>query len=226
MNRMNTRILLADDHRIMRDGLRALIARQPNMEVVAEAQSGREAIEKARMHVPDVITMDIGLPDMNGIAATRAILRESPQIKIIALSTHSDRHYVIETIRAGARGYLVKDCATDELLHAVELVQQGHCYVSQMVADAVIAGTLQDETVRVREPALALLSPRELQVLCMLANGLTTKVIKTEMSISVKTAETYQYRLKKKLGMSNVAELTKFALRHGLVALGEKPPAG
>jgi DNA-binding NarL/FixJ family response regulator len=226
MRCMKTRILLVDDHRIMRDGLRALIADEPHMEVVAEAQSGRDAIEMACKHTPDVITMDIGLPDMNGIAATRAILREIPQVKILALSTHSDRQYVVEIIRAGARGYLVKDCASHELLHAVRVVLQGHCYLSQAVADLVMTDILRDEASLTREPALSLLSPRELQVLRMLANGLTTKHIKAEMSISGKTAETYLYRLRKKLGIYNVADLTKFAIRHGLVSLTwQEPPA-
>jgi DNA-binding NarL/FixJ family response regulator len=215
--------MIADDHQIMREGLGLLIHAEPTMELVAEAETGREAIEMARRHKPDVVTMDISMPDMNGIEATREIVKEHPWIKVIALSTHSDRNYLQEIFRAGAKGFLQKDCAFSELVLAVSTIQGGQPYLGKTMTGIVVEDILCAESMSSGDVGPSLLTERETEVLRLMAQEMDTKDIAGNLNIGVKTVETYQSRMKKKLNIFNLVGLTKYALRQGLVLLNEPP---
>ncbi len=212
------RILLADDHTIVRDGLRSLIQDQDGMTVVGEAKSGREALKLTEELVPDVVLMDIGMPGLNGVGATRRIKEEHPAIHVIALSMHSDTQFVARMLEAGASGYVLKDCAFDELADALAAVGRGNTYLSPTIAGPLVEDYLRrvedDE-----DPDGTPLSPREQEVLQLLAEGLISKQIATRLGVSEKTIETHRSRLMNKLGIRSVAELTKYAIRHGLTEL-------
>ena len=214
---MTTRIVLADDHQIIRDGLRALLGANPKLEVVAEASDGTMALELVEKHDPDILIIDISMPGTNGIEATQKIRDRNPKIKIIALSMHTDRRHVADMLRAGASGYLLKDCAGEELALAIKTVMQGKTYlspsVSRMIADDFVQGASTERSAR------AILTERELEVLQRLAEGKSTKEIAFELNVSVKTVETHRARLSEKLGISSIAELTKYALREGITSL-------
>lgn len=210
--------MLADDFEMIREGLRALIERQPGMTVIAEAGDGRTAVQLATKLLPDIIVMDISMPDLNGIEATRQILEKSAGSKIIALSVHCDRHFVLEMLHAGASGYLLKDCAFKELIHAIHTVAANSTYLSPKITDIV----LKDYVHRIPQnefSSLSLLTPREREVLQLLAEGQRTKEIAHLLQVSVKTVETYRQQIMAKLRLHSIAELTKFAVREGLTSL-------
>lgn len=215
---MQTRVLLADDHRIIREGLRSLLQRQPDMEVVEEAQDGITAVRLTEKLHPDIVIMDIGMPDLNGIEATRQILARLKDVKVIALSMHSDKKFVLEMLKAGASGYLLKDCAFEELIDAIRTVSSGQIYLSNRVAGVVV-----DEYLHNRPPGdgtvYSLLSAREREVLQLLAEGNSTKSIASSLSVSVKTVETHRQQIMEKLNLHSVAELTKYAVKEGLTSL-------
>lgn len=214
-------ILLVDDHQLMRQGMRALLEGAPGSPRVSEAENGRRAVELARELRPDIVVMDVTMPDLNGIEATRQILESHPDIPIIALSMHSDRRYVFEMFRAGAKGYLLKDCAFDELNRAIRTVLGGHPYVSPSIAGALVSelkkphSTPEDAT-RAASPDL---TSREKEVLQLMAEGRSTKEIAAVLHISVKTVETHRRQLMSKLQVHSVAELTRYAIREGLTPL-------
>lgn len=215
---MAIRILIADDHQILRQGLRTLLEKEPDMEVVAEAEDGRKTVALVREVIPHVVIMDVNMPDMNGIEASRQILSELPEVKIIALSMHADRRFVINMLKAGAQGYLLKDCAFEELAHAIRLVMANKTYLSPGVAEIVV----KDVVHRMPGPApsaFSVLTAREREVLQLMAEGKSTSQIAELLSISVKTVETHRQQLMHKLGMRSVAELTKYAIREGLTSL-------
>lgn len=212
------RVLIADDHKIMREGLRTMFEGSGSVEVVAEAETGRQAIEMARMHKPDVVTMDIGFPDINGVAAAREILAHKPDTKVIALSMHADRHYVVEIMRAGARAFLLKECAFSELMAAVSTVLTGKCYLSQAVTDIVVEDVFRGDYPGTAS-ALSRLTDREIDVLKMMVEGLTAKEIGDRLGVAGTTIATHQQRLRRKLGISNIVDLTKLAIREGLIPL-------
>jgi DNA-binding NarL/FixJ family response regulator len=215
---MNIRILLADDHKIVREGLRALLAKQIGIEVIAEAEDGRTTVQMARELLPDVVIMDIAMPDMNGIEATRRITTETLGIKVISLSMHSDRRFVVEMLKAGASGFLLKDCALEELAHAIHAVTANRIYLSPGIADVMIKDyvhLLSKEDLSV----FSILTAREREVLQLLTEGKTTKEIASSLQISVKTVETYRQQIMDKLSIHSVAELTKYAIREGLTSL-------
>jgi len=216
---MSIRILIADDHKIMRIGLRSLIERQTGMEVIAEAQDGRKALQLARELKPDVIIMDIGMPGLNGIEATRQIISENPVVKVVALSMHSDRRFVAGMLEAGAAGYLLKDCAFEELAQAIETVVNGQIYLSSEITGVVIGDYVRQLTTRDEAGAFKTLSAREREVLQLLAEGKTTKQIASLLHVSTKTIETHRSQIMEKLNIHSVAELTKFAIREGLTSL-------
>ncbi len=215
---MATSILLVDDHNIMRIGLRALIARHPNFQVVAEAANGREAVKLVRETKPNVVIMDVGMPDMNGIEATRQILIENPRVKIVALSMHSDCRFVGGMLDAGAMGYLLKDCAFEELALAIESVSNNQIYLSPQVTGIVIADFVRQLPHKNASP-YSRLSGREREVLQLLAEGKATKQIALLLHISAKTIETHRSQIMEKLDLHSVAELTKFAIREGLTSI-------
>jgi len=215
---MSIKVLLADDHQIFRDGLRALIDREDGMEVVAEAENGRQAVKLAQAHAPNVIIMDVSMPDMNGIEATRKITSVTPNAKLIALSMHSDRRYVLGMLEAGAAGYLLKDCTFEELAGAIRNVAQGNTYLSPKIADVVVKGYLS-KGARSSPDGQSLLTAREREILQLIAEGLSTKEISTHICLSVKTVETHRRNIMEKLNIRSIAELTKYSIREGLVAL-------
>jgi two-component system, NarL family, response regulator NreC len=215
---MSIRVLLADDHKITRQGLRSLLEKQPDVEVVAEAENGRSAVRLAGELAPDIIIMDITMPDLNGIEATRQILSESPDIKIIALSMHSDTLFVTEMLKSGAAGYLLKDCAFEELTRAIKTVVDNKTYLSPSISGIVV----DDYIHRLSKADFSnseVLSDREKEVLQLMAEGNSTKEIAQKLHISVKTVETHRRQIMNKLDIHTVAELTKYAIRKGLTSL-------
>lgn len=207
-----TRILLADDHSVVRSGFRALLAAQWDMEVVGEASNGREAVGMAEKLMPDVVLMDVTMPELNGIEATRRISKASPKTRILALSMHKDAVYVREILRAGAKGYLLKDSDEKDLLTAVRAVAVGQAYLSPEVADAV----LDDYRKHVTNP-IDLLSSREREVLQLIAESRTNKEIAGALHLSVYTVEAHRGRIMEKLNLHSIGELVRFAMRNGLI---------
>lgn len=216
------RIVLADDHKIIRDGLRSLLAGVPDMEVVGEADDGRAAVAMCHELSPDIVVMDIGMRELNGIDATRRIVAECAGVKVIALSMHSDRQYVTEMLRVGASGYLVKDSAFEELIDAVRAVAQGRVYLAQVVTGVVVSEYVKQLTGAAppsSEGAARALSPREREVLQLTAEGNSTKEIASILNLSVKTVETHRRQIMEKLGIFNLAGLIKYAMREGIASL-------
>ena len=214
---MSIRILLADDHAIVRHGLIRAIQQEDDMEVVGQARDGLSTVEKARELSPDIVLMDISMPDLNGIEATRQIRRESPEVKVIVLSMHSAKHFVTETFKVGAMGYLLKDCDYDELTRAIRTVAQGKAYLSPSISDVVIEDMIYNEEEKTHT-AFNLLTPREREVLQLMAEGNTTKQIGLRLYISPKTVEAHRLRVMNKLAIDNIAQLTKYAIQEGLTS--------
>ena len=212
---MNVKIIIADDHKIMRDGLRNMLDKETGMEVVAEAKNGREAVRLAEQLRPDILIMDITMDDLNGMDATRAIVAKELGTKIIALSMHADKRFVAGMFEAGAMGYLLKDCAYDELLQAVRQVLGGRTYLCSMISGVVIRDYIQ----RMRKNEPSLLSPREKEILQLMAEGSTTKRIADQLKVSVKTVETHRQHVMEKLNIFSIAELTKYAIKEGITSL-------
>src|SRR5688500_8135362 len=215
---MATRILLVDDHTLMREGLRALLAGDSDNEIVGEASNGREALEMAARLTPDIIVMDVGMPDMNGFEATRQVGSISPRARVIALSTHNDKRYVLAMMESGARGYVVKSAAADELMRAIHTVTRNQIYLSPDIAGLVVDSYLGREYPEDGIGA-SLLGGREREVLQLLAEGKSSPEIAGVMHISVSTVETHRRNIMRKLDIHSVAELTKFAIREGLTQL-------
>ena len=212
------KILLADDHKLLREGLRALIEEQRNMTVVAEAEDGRSAVRLAAELSPDIIVMDISMPGLNGIDATRRIAAENPGIKVIALSMHADRNFVVEMFKAGAAGYLLKDCAFEELINAIRAVSCKKAYLSSKLSDTMIKDYV-NLFPKKKLSAFSALTAREREVLQLLAEGKNTREVAAKLNVSTKTVETFRRLIMNKLDIHSVAELTKYAIRTGLTSL-------
>jgi DNA-binding NarL/FixJ family response regulator len=206
------RILLADDHAVVRQGFRMILSAHPDLEIVGEAGNGREAVELAATLRPDVVVMDVAMPELNGIEATRRLTADNPHTRVVALSMHKDSVYVREILRAGARGYLLKDSVADDLVAAVRAVAAGEGYLSPAVSNAV----LDDYRKHVTNP-IDLLSSREREVLQMLAEGKTNKEIAAVLNLSVYTVEAHRGRIMEKLNVHSINELVRFAVRNGLI---------
>jgi len=206
------RILLADDHALVRQGFRMILEAQPDMEIVGQAGSGNEAVELAEKLKPDVVVMDVAMPELNGIEATRRLAAALPRTRVLALSMHKDSVYVREILRAGARGYLLKDSGDADLVAAVRAIAKGEGYISPAVSDAV----LSDYRKHVTDP-LDLLTGREREVLQLIAEGKTNKEIATALTLSVYTVEAHRGRIMEKLNLHSTGELVRFALRNGLI---------
>ncbi len=215
---MSIKIVLADDHQVLREGICSLLEKQGNLEVVAQADNGRTAVRLVRDLQPDIVIMDIAMPDLNGIEATRQIRAESPDVKVIALSMHSDRRFVAEMLKAGASGYLLKNSAFQQLTSSIRAVMEGRNYlcpeIGEIVVDDYIKKLSANET-----SGVSPLSPREREVLQLIAEGNSTKEIASNLSVSVKTADTHRQQIMKKLNCRSVAELTKYAIREGITPL-------
>ncbi|OYW09781.1 MAG: DNA-binding response regulator [Acidobacteriia bacterium 12-62-4] len=206
------RILLVDDHAVVRQGFRMILGAQPDMEIVGEAGNGREAISQAAELQPDVVVMDVAMPELNGIEATRRIAESSPRARVLALSMHKDSVYVREILRAGAKGYLLKESIDVDLLTAVRAVAKGDGYLSPAVSEAV----LTDYRKHVTDP-LDLLSSREREVLQLIAEGKTNKEIAGALNLSVYTVDAHRGRIMEKLNLHSAGELVRFAVRKGLI---------
>ena len=215
---MSIKIILAEDHKIVRDGLKTLLENEEDMEVIAETEDGRTAVKLAKQLFPDVIIMDITMPDMNGIDATRDVLKEAPGVKVIALSMHSDRRFVTGMLEAGASGYLLKDCAFEELARAIKTVMADQTYLSPRVADIVIDRYIR-KSAESDSSAYSVLTPREREVLQLLAEGMSTKEIAFHLNVSIKTVETHRRNIMDKLDIHNITDLVKYAIREGLTSL-------
>lgn len=215
---MTIKVLLADDHKIVRDGLRTLLEKHADIAVLGEAEDGREALQLAGKLSPDVVVMDIAMPELNGIEATRQILSEHPSIKIVALSMHSDKRFVSEMLKAGASAYLLKDCAFEELIAAIRTIMKGKIYLSPGIAGVVLADYIRSD--RKSEPSVfSQLSDREREVLQLMTEGKTTKEVAAQLNVSIKTVETHRTNIMTKLDIHSIAELTKYAIREGLTSL-------
>jgi DNA-binding NarL/FixJ family response regulator len=212
-------ILVVDDHKILRQGLRTLLAKEADMEVLAEAEDGRGAVRLVRELSPQVVIMDVGMPDLNGIEATRQILQESPETKVIALSMHSDRRFVTNMIKAGASGYLLKDSAFEELATAIRVVMARKTYLSHEIAHVVVTDYVQGGGSKDEYSVFSVLSPREREVLQLMAEGKANRQIAETLNVSLKTVETHRQQIMNKLGIHNIVELTKYAIREGLASL-------
>jgi len=206
------RIVLADDHSVVRQGFRRILEAQTDMEIVGEASNGREALEAVAKLTPDVVVMDVAMPELNGIEATRRMKEATPHSRVLALSMHKDSVYVREILRAGAKGYLLKDAVDEDLIAAVRAVSRGEGYLSPGVADAV----LTDYRQHVTDP-IDLLTSREREVLQLIAEGKTNKDIATLLSLSVYTVDAHRGRIMEKLNLHSTGELVRFAIRKGLV---------
>jgi DNA-binding NarL/FixJ family response regulator len=217
---MALRILIADDHKILREGLKSLLEKQPGFAIVAEAEDGLNAFDGVRKHKPDIAILDIGMPGLNGVEVTRRIRSEVAETKVIALSMHADRRFVMGILEAGANGYLLKDSAFAELVIAVAAVAKGKMYLSPSIAETVVKSSLE-KLDRGKQGSSVLLSGREREVLQMIAEGKSTKEIGFKLFVSTKTVETHRKQIMEKLNIRTIAGLTKYAIREGLTSLGD-----
>jgi DNA-binding NarL/FixJ family response regulator len=215
---MAIKVFLADDHKLFREGLRALLEKEQDMKVIGEAEDGRTTVQLMRELAPDVVIMDVAMPDLNGVEACRKIIAQFPHVKVLGLSMHSDKRFVAEMLRAGASGYLLKDCALDELVGAIRAVARNQTYLSPRIAGVVVRDYV--ERLSKKAPSQAPeLTPTEREVLQLLAEGKSTKVAAQTLHVTVKTIETHRQHIMAKLGIDSIAELTKYAIREGLTSL-------
>jgi len=215
---MTIRVLLVDDHKIVREGLRSILEKEPDIEVIAMGDNGRTALQLAGELRPDVAIIDIAMPEMNGIEAIRRISGANPGIRSLALSMHSARRFVVEALAAGAKGYILKDCAAEELVRAIRVVAGNETYLSPKITGLIV----KDYVKRLPESQSSdspLLSNREREVLQLIAEGQSTKEIAFDLCVSGKTVETHRQQIMRKLNLHNVAELTRYAIREGITPL-------
>jgi DNA-binding NarL/FixJ family response regulator len=216
---MNIRIIIADDHEIMREGLKSLIQKEKGMEVVAEADNGAETVTLASEAAAHIVVMDVAMPGLNGIEATRKIIKDNPNIKVVALSGHANKNFVREMLSAGASAYVLKQHAYEELLRAVRVVIKGKKYLSPEIARGVVDDYIELTAAISDNPAFVVLTDREREVLQQIAEGKTTKEIAFDLGVSVKTVETHRRNIMEKLDLHSVAELTKYAIREGVTSV-------
>lgn len=216
---MSTRIVIVDDHGIFRQGLLLLLRQQEDMEVVAEAYNGREAVEIVRKLKPNLVLMDVSMPKLNGIEAAQQIIRDNPNVKILALSAYCDKRFVTDMLKVGASGYLLKDALSDELIRAIKAVMSDGWYLSAKIAGIVIKDVVQPGAPGVDSPALDGLTSKERELLQMLAENKMSKEIARILHVSIKTVDARRRSITSKLGISGIADLTKLAIREGLTSL-------
>lgn len=202
---------MADDHTIVRQGLKLILSSQPDLAVIGEAANGREAVDLAQKLRPDIVLLDVAMPELNGIEATRLMMETDPRLRILVLSMHKEAVYVREILKAGARGYLLKDVIDSELLNAVRSVARGDGYISPAVSGALLSDYRQNVT----DPA-DLLTKREREVLQLIAEGKTNKEVATKLNLSVYTVDSHRGKIMEKLNLHSTGELVRFALKHGL----------
>jgi DNA-binding NarL/FixJ family response regulator len=215
---MRIRIVLADDHKITRQGLLNMLKDQKDMEVIGEAENGHGAVKLAKELSPNVVIMDVSMPDLNGISATRRIVSESSSSKVIGLSMHSDKRFVKGMFEAGASGYLLKDCAFEELVQAIQAVANNRVYLSPSIASIMVEEVLKSPSEK-ENSKVALLTDREREIVQLLAEGKSTKDVAFRLNLSIKTIESHRRRIMERLEIQSIAELTKFAIKEGLTSL-------
>lgn len=216
---MKLRVLLVDDHELMRQGLRSILEREEDVEVVGEAGSGRDALERVRALEPDVVVMDVAMQDLNGIEATRQIRSACPRVKVLALSSHSDPRYVTAMLEAGASGYVLKANAYDDLRRGLDAARRGRTYLCADVTDAVVDASLRGANSGTGASSRTPLSGREREILQLLAEGLSSPAIAKRLFVATSTVDTHRRNIVRKLGLHGVADLTKYAIREGLTSL-------
>jgi two-component system nitrate/nitrite response regulator NarL len=214
------RVLLVDDHPIVRKGLSSCLSRQENIQVIGEAGDGREALRKAKELMPDVVMMDIDMPQMNGLTATELMRKELPNVKVLVLSMHTHSDVVMRILQSGARGYVVKEASSEELLRAVETVHGGESFFSSDVARLALNQFVRGGG---EGPQPGQISNREREVLIAIAEGLSNKEIASRLNVGVRTVETHRERIMRKLNIHSVAGLTRFAIQKGLIPLQKEP---
>lgn len=212
------RILLADDHTVMRSGLRLLLERQPNLQVVAEAADGRQAVDMAIAEKPDVVVMDIAMPHLNGVEAARQIALKNPETAIVILSMHSDESYVIRSLKAGARAYLLKDSAEADLIAAIQAITEGKSYFSSAIRDLLKEDYMRRLSEADAEDTYELLTTREREVLQLVAEGKSNKDVANLLNLSLYTVETHRTHILQKLNLHSVPELILYAVRKGIIS--------
>ena len=208
------RIVLADDHAIIREGLKSMVNAQPDMEIVGEAENGRAAWQKVKELQPDLVVMDVSMPELSGAQAAERLKQDCPKVKVLALTIHEDKGYVRQLLKAGASGYVLKRAAPVELIHAIRMVAAGGVYIDPMVAGKVVNGYARPQSIR-DELLRRDLSEREIEVLSFIAKGYSNKEIASQLEISVRTVETYKVRLMEKLGFHSRSEIVRYALQQG-----------
>ncbi len=224
--RSHTTVLLVDDHAMLRAGIKAFLEQQTGIKVVAEADNGRDAIALAARFVPDIILLDIGMAEMNGLEAARRIHAQDPAIGIIALTVHADSRYVTGLFDAGGKGYLLKTCESDELLRAIDAIKRGRTYITPDVAHVLATPPKVERgqgpaSQGAGLPPAEVLTPKEREVLQLIAEGVTSKQIAERLGTSIKTAETHRTNLMRKLGLHSIAAVTKYAIREGISSIDD-----
>jgi two-component system response regulator NreC len=215
---MPIRILLADDHTVVRDGLRALLEKQTDMAIVAEAADGRDSVRLAEEHAPDVVIMDIAMPNMNGIEATRRIVAGCPGTAVVILSMHQDESYVLRSLKAGAKGYLLKDSLRSDVIEAVRAVAQGRSFLTRKVGKILQEDYIRQLERRGLDDSYDLLTDREREILQLIAEGRTNKEVAGLINVSVTTVETHRTHILQKLGIHSIPELILYAVRKGIIS--------
>lgn len=214
---MSIRIIIADDHQLFREGLANLLADSNDIEILAQAENGREAVVKARELNPDVVIMDIGMPVLDGVEATRKLIQELPGSKVIALSMHADKQYIKGMFEAGASGYLFKNCAYNELISAIRTVKEGKKYLSDKITEIMIQDYLgREEVIPVDDSEL---TEREAEILKLIAEGVSTNDISERLFVSVKTIGTHKQHILEKLNLKTTTDLVKYAIKKGIISL-------
>ncbi|MGB8226351.1 MAG: response regulator transcription factor [Sedimentisphaerales bacterium] len=216
---MVAKILIADDHKILREGISFLIKEHADIQVVGEADNGLAAVEMTRKLRPDIVIMDVSMPGLDGIEATRQIKSELPEVKILALSMHAKREFVLDMVRAGVSGYMLKECAFDDLVDAIKTLLAGQSYLSPQVASIILNGIAKNGGIKIVAGDRVIFTLRESQVLQLLTGGESAKQIAAEVGLSVKTVEAIRRHIMEKAAVNNLADLTKFAIREGLTKI-------
>ncbi len=213
---MKSRLILVDDHNLFREGMKSLLKHDPRITITGEAGNGREAVKLCSKEKPDLVIIDIAMPELNGIEATRQIIAQNPETKVIALSMHSSRRFILEILKAGASGYLLKDCAMEELEMAITAVLEKKVFLSPSIAGTVVRGMVNGGEIRDAEAGN--LTSRETEVLQLLTEGKSSREAADRLHVSVKTVQTHRRNIMEKLGLHHITDLTKYAIQQGIIS--------